>query len=75
MENAKPEVTCSIVNDENAITPCKVDNETIGEHIGHDDDNVQCSAFGVDYNESNTCADLHRETVVAYENHRQNNDS
>ncbi|XP_073099561.1 uncharacterized protein [Elaeis guineensis] len=70
LENAKTKVTCSTVDNENAITPCKEDNETNGDHIGHNRDNVLYSTFVADYNETNTCTDLHK-----YENHGQNNDS
>ncbi|XP_038989208.1 serine/arginine-rich splicing factor 4-like isoform X2 [Phoenix dactylifera] len=75
LENAKPKVTCSTVDDENAITPCKADNEINGEHIGHNGDDVKYSAFVAHYNETNACTDLHKYAVVTNENHEQNNDS
>lgn len=76
LENAKPKVTCLSVDDENAITPFKADNEINVEHIGHDsDDDVRYSTFGADFSESYTCTDRHKDNGLTFENHRQNNDS
>ncbi|XP_026658798.2 serine/arginine-rich splicing factor 4-like [Phoenix dactylifera] len=72
LENTKPKVTCSTV-DENAVTPFMADTEIDGKHIGNDGD-VRYSTFRADYSESNACADLHKDIVVTYENHGQNND-
>ncbi|EHA8591003.1 putative serine/arginine-rich splicing factor 4 [Cocos nucifera] len=74
LENAKPNVTCSTVDDENAVTPFKMDGKTNGERIGYDGDDVRYTTFRVDCSESNTCADLHKDIVVTYDNHGQNND-
>ncbi|XP_010912347.1 uncharacterized protein [Elaeis guineensis] len=74
LENAKPKITCSAVDDENAVTPFKVGSKTNGEHIGYDGDDVRYTTFRVDCSESNTCADLHKDTVLTCDNHGQNND-